>query len=99
MPRSVALRKEIKEIKTSANECSVEFWNGSTIKVLTANDNARSKRSNILITDEYRMVDKDIINGVLIPTLTAPRQPGYLQNEKYKHLQEENKQIEMSLYG
>ncbi|MGL5191658.1 MAG: terminase large subunit domain-containing protein [Cetobacterium sp.] len=96
MPNSVALRKEIKEIKTSANDCSVEFWNGSTIKVLTANDNARSKRSNILIVDEYRMVDENIINGVLVPTLTAPRQPGYLSNPKYSHLQEENKEIYLS---
>lgn len=93
MPRSVALRKEIKEIKTNSNDCSVEFWNGSTIKVLTANDNARSKRSNILIVDEYRMVNEDIINGVLVPTLTAPRQPGYLTKPEYKHLQEENKEI------
>jgi hypothetical protein len=93
---SVALRKEIKEIKTNSNDCYVEFWNGSTIKVLTANDNARSKRSNILIVDEYRMVDEKIINGVLVPTLTAPRQPGYLSNPKYEHLQEENKEIYLS---
>lgn len=96
MPRSVALRKEIKEIKDSSNECWVEFWNGSTIKVLVSNDNARSKRSNLLIVDEYRMVDEDIVNGVLIPTLTAPRQPGYLKKDEYKHLQEENKKIFLS---
>lgn len=96
MPNSVALRKEIKDIKTGANDCYVEFWNGSTIKVLTANDNARSKRSNILIVDEYRMVDKKIINEVLVPTLTAPRQPGYLSNPEFEHLQEENKEIFLS---
>lgn len=79
MPKSVALRKEIKEIRDSSNDCYVEFWNGSTIKILVSNDNARSKRSNLLIVDEYRMVDEDIVNGVLIPTLTAPRQPGYLK--------------------
>lgn len=96
MPKSVALRKEIKDIKDSSNDSYVEFWNGSTIKILVSNDNARSKRSNLLIVDEYRMVDEDIVNGVLIPTLTAPRQPGYLKKDEYKHLQEENKKIFLS---
>lgn len=96
LPNSPALKKEIKEIKTGSNDCYVEFWNGSTIKVLTANDNARSKRSNILIVDEYRMVNENVINDVLVPTLTAPRQPGYLSNPKYEHLQEENKEIYLS---
>lgn len=99
MPKSVALRKEIKEIKESTNNCYVEFWNGSTIRVLASNDNARSKRSNMLIVDEYILVDEDIVNRVLIPTLTAPRQPGYLRKPEYKHLQEENKKVFLSSAG
>lgn len=36
------------------------------------------------------MVDLNIINTVLRRFLTAPRQPGYLNNPKYAHLEERN---------
>lgn len=42
------------------------------------------------------MVDLDIITTVLKRFLTAPRQPGYLNDPKYKHLLERNKEIYMS---
>lgn len=53
-------------------------------------------RANILIVDEFRMVDLDTINTVLKRFLTAPRQPNYLNNPKYAHLLERNKEIYMS---
>ncbi|MED4883896.1 terminase large subunit domain-containing protein [Bacillus smithii] len=37
------LNREILDLKTSANDPKVEFHNGSWIKVVAANDNARSK--------------------------------------------------------
>lgn len=42
------------------------------------------------------MVDLDTINTVLKRFLTAPRQPNYLNNPKYSHLLERNKEIYMS---
>ena len=42
------------------------------------------------------MVDLDTINTVLKRFLTAPRQPMYLNNPKYSHLLERNKEIYMS---
>lgn len=99
MPQSIALRKEIKLINTSKNNCSVEFWNTSTIKVVASNDNARYIRSHVLISDEYLLMDEQVVEKVLIPTLTGTRQPGYLKDDKYKHLIEENKQIYLSSAG
>lgn len=99
MPQSIALRKEIKEIGKSKNNCYVEFWNTSTIKVVASNDNARYIRSHVLISDEYLLMDEEMVEKVLIPTTTGTRQPGYLQYDEYKDLVEENKQIYLSSAG
>lgn len=87
------LRREISYISTAVNNPICNFTNGSYIKVVTSNDNARSNRANVVIVDEFRMVDLKVINTVLRKFLTAPRQPGYLSNPEYSHLQERN--IEM----
>jgi len=90
------LRREIKDLKSSLNDASVEFHNGSWIKIVASNDGARSKRANIIVVDEFRMVKLDIINKVLRKFLTAPRSPKYLEKEEYKHLLERNKEIYLS---
>lgn len=90
------LKAEILECKIGQNDSRIVFKNGSYIKTATASDNARSKRANILIVDECRMVKLNVINQVLRKFLTNPRQPGYMRYPKYKHLQEPNKEIYMS---
>lgn len=90
------LRAEISECKIGQNDSRIVFKNGSYIKTATSTDNARGKRSNILIIDECRLVNLNVINTVLRKFQTASRQPGYLSNPKYKHLQERNKEIYMS---
>lgn len=87
------LRNEIDDIRVSMNDSSCTFKNGSWIKIVTSNDNARSKRANIIVCDEYRMIDKKIIDTVLRRFLTAPRLPGYLAKPEYMHLKERNKEI------
>lgn len=90
------LAREINDLSTSANDPKVEFHNGSWIKIVASNDGARSKRANLLIADEFRMIDLEIINKVLRKFLTAPRQPKYLNKPEYAHLQERNKEIYLS---
>ena len=92
------LRNEINwnETKIGLNDSRITFKNGSFMAVVTANDNARSKRANIIVVDEARMVDLDVINTVLRRFLTAPRTPGYLNKPEYAHLMERNKEIYMS---
>jgi hypothetical protein len=90
------LDREISDLSTGQNDPKVEFHNGSWIKIVASNQNARSKRANLLIVDEFRMVDLDIITKVLRKFLTAPRQPRYLNKPEYKHLQERNKEIYLS---
>ena len=90
------LRREITNASVGINNAVIEFANGSWIRVVTASDSGRGARANILVCDEFRMVDLDTINTVLRRFLTAPRQPEYLNNPKYAHLSERNKEIYMS---
>lgn len=93
VPLSPLLKNEIRVISTSQGKSVVEWKNGSYIKVVTSSDTARGNRANILLVDEFRMVDKDVIETVLKKFLTAPRNPGYLSKKEYKGLEERNKQI------
>ena len=90
------LKSEIEDYTINANKAEIKFYNGSWIKVVTASDSGRGSRANILIVDEFRMVDKDTIDTVLKKFLTSPRQPLYLRNPRYKHLQERNIEMYMS---
>ena len=85
------LKREIKgSIRTSMNtdDPNVEFMNGSWIKVVAANQNARSARANILVLDEFRMIDPSVYKNVLRRFLAASRQPGFLDKPEYKNKQE-----------
>ena len=90
------LKREITYAAVGANKAVVEFANGSWIRVVTAADSGRGARANILLVDEFRMVDLNTINTVLRRFLTAPRQPNYLNNPKYAHMLERNKEFYMS---
>ena len=100
IPKSEELRREIKggDVQISSQQAACWFNNGSYIKVVTSTDNARSNRANILILDEFRMINKDTIDTVLTKFLTTSRQPGYLSKPEYQHLQvlEKNRQIYLS---
>lgn len=97
--KSPLLQREIVELKTSINDPKVVFANGSWIKVVAARDSARSARANVLIIDEHRMVDNDIIRKVLTKFLTSRRRPKFLDKPEYegrKDLQEGNTEIYLS---
>lgn len=100
MPKSSELKSELRggDIKISAAETIALFLNGSYIKVVTASDSARGNRANVLVLDEFRMIDKDTIDTVLTKFLTASRQPGYLSKPEYAYLkdQERNRQVYLS---
>lgn len=96
------LRNEIDfvETKFAGQDAKIMFKNGSYIKVVTANDNARSNRANILIVDEFRMVKKGTIDTVLKKFLTSRRMPPYTElspdEKKAEYAKEPNKQFYLS---
>ncbi|NLY47343.1 MAG: hypothetical protein GX053_15385 [Tissierella sp.] len=85
------IQREIKgNIRTSMNtdDPNVEFLNGSWIKVVAATQGARSARANLLILDEFRMIDPLIYKNVLRHFLRSSRQPGFLKKPEYQNKQE-----------
>lgn len=92
------LSREInrKDSRVTASDAHIVFYNRSSIEVVASNDFARGRRSNILIIDEFRLVDKETIRDILQPFNAVPRQPGYLSKPEYAHLVESNKEIYMS---
>ena len=90
------IAREIKQIKSSANDASVIFHNGSTIEAVTSSENSRGYRGNILINEEFRMISKEVLDTVLKPFLNVYRQPPYLKKEEYAHLKEENIELYIS---
>ena len=78
------LKREISYYTVGNNKAVIEFYNGSWIKVVTASDSGRGNRANVLVLDEFRMLDKDTINTVLKRFLGTARQPAYLNKKEYK---------------
>ena len=96
MPNSPNLCLEIADYSVKGQDAYIEFKNGSRIKVVTANENARSNRANIIICDEFRMIDRNVIDKILRKFNTAPRHPDYLDKPEYAHLTERNKEVYLS---
>lgn len=99
-PRSPELRAEInqKETRITSNLAQVVFNNGSTIKVVTASDSARGNRANVLLIDEYRLVDKRTIDDILRKFLTLRRMPQYSQLTDAERKREYDKEKNLTLY-
>ena len=62
MKRSSFLVYEIEKCNIGQNDATIMFKNGSWIKTRTSTENARSARANLLIADEFRMIDENILN-------------------------------------
>ena len=98
MNMSPVLRNEILKIKDNQNEVVVYFKNHSTITVVTANDNARGYRSNVVVREEFRQIKKSIDDSVLSP-FQIVRQAHYMMDDYYSNipeLQEESIDIYIS---
>ena len=95
-PYSPILQSCIKEMKIGQNDASIYFKGGSWIKTRTSTENSRSARANIIVVDEFRMVDKKILDSVIREFLKAPRHPKYLDKPEYAHMTERNKELYLS---
>ena len=93
--------REIADIKLGKEDAKILFHGGSEVATAVASNNARGERCQILIIDEREICDKEIINKVFVPFLTATRQPPYLKYDEYKSFKqlETNHFIELSSIG
>lgn len=88
MQKSSLLRNEISKVSVGQNDCAIYYKNGSWQRVVVAAESSRGVRSTVLATDESRMVNQKIVDTVLRPMNSSPRQPGYLSKPEYAHLKD-----------
>src|SRR5699024_4421574 len=98
---SHGLRNEIgsaRNIKTGVNDAEVVFKNGSKISIIASSDYSRGVRGNVIIMDEFRMIEQDIVNTVIKPIGNVPRIPRFKSRypNKYKDYSEDNIEIKIS---
>lgn len=84
MPQSANLRNEILEKSSSPANAYITFKNGSTIKVVTASDSARSARANFILSDEFVQIPKTILDKVLRKFKAGQRTPAFYNKPEYK---------------
>lgn len=85
---SPVLKYEIESIRTTGNEVTVNFRNTSKITVVPATDNARGHRSNCFVFEEFRMIQKRIVDSVLLP-FQVVRTPAYALLPEYADMEHE----------
>ena len=93
MPESAMLRKEIETIIDNQNDTTIKFRNGSTIVVLPALDTSRGARSTFIIYEEFRQIDKFIVDSVISPMQEVRPTP---YKDKYPELVEQPKDAYIS---
>jgi len=89
------LAREIKKLTDNMNKWQVDFYNGSVIKIVASRDSSRGKRATFILYEEFRLIEKKILDAVIRP-FAYIRQVPYLKNPKYAHLGEEPKEIFIS---
>jgi len=100
IPRSPELAAEIDEKKSSLKgyDMQIVFKNTSYIKIVTASDSARGNRADVLILDEFRMINQDVVNTVLRKFLTSHRMPAYSKLTKAERKKAYRKEKKLTMY-
>lgn len=97
MPNSGNLRMEVEEWQMNQSKAFMSFRNGSRIEVVTAGEGGRGARAHIIIVDEFRLVDLEIIDAIIKRFLGPERSPGFLNKPEYKNYpKDRNKEMYLS---
>lgn len=97
MPKSNNLKNEILKWSTTSQDSSIHWRNGSTIKVVTAADSARSARAHVVVGDEFVQIKKTILDKVIRKFKAGQRTPNFYNKKEYKdYPKEPNKEIYIS---
>lgn len=93
------IAREIIEITNNKDVAKIKLKSGTIIQTVVSSENSRGVRCNVLVLDEFRLMDKGIVDKVLVPFLTNKRTPPYTKIPKYRKFVEENKKIYLSSIG
>lgn len=97
MPESPNLCNEIEAYKVTPADAYIIFKNGSSIKVVTAKDSARSARANVILVDECAQVKKSVVDSVLRKFKAGQRTPKFHEKPEYEdYPKEPNTEIYIS---
>jgi hypothetical protein len=96
---SPILQREITNIVTNQNINRCEFANNSVIKVVASNEGSRGERATTLLMDEYLLLKKQVVDGILLPFLYVRQAPYMLLPEYADYPQEEPQVISISSAG
>lgn len=79
VPKSDELKSEIdyKNTQMNGSRAQIQFKNTSVIMVVTSGESARGERANVLLLDEYRLIDRETIDSILDKLLNFRRMPDY----------------------
>lgn len=102
LSKSPLFQREVRDLNTGNQDPRIDFYNGSWIRVVAPKDSARGARANLLLVDEFILVEKDIIDTVFKKMLTSPRHPKFLNKPEYANredLRERNMQMYLSSAG
>ncbi len=89
------IAREVKVLTANMNRWEVLLHNGSKIKVVAAGETGRGNRSTFTIYEEFRLIDKNVVDSVIKP-FAYSRQAPFLRIPEYSHLVEEPKEVFIS---
>ena len=89
------IQREISDFSDSPNKWEVVFHNTSKIRVVSAGETGRGARSTLTVFEEFRQLDKSLVDSVVKP-FAYSRQAPFLRNEEYEKYVEEPKEIYIS---
>ena len=92
------LNREIREIVTNANKYEIQFYNESYIFVVPLRESARGNRSDLIIYEEFRRLDKSKRDSIIAP-FKKPRDAAYKFKPQYSDLIEEPREIYITSSG
>lgn len=86
------IQRECSSMTTNQNTWEMCFHNGSKINVVISGEGGRGHRSQVTVLEERRLIPTTVIDSIIRPFLIS-RQPPYLNDTRYSHLQEEPQEI------
>lgn len=98
VPNSPELKSEIASSQINGTNALILFKNTSRIMVVTASDNSRGHRCNVLLLDEFRMISKDTVDDVLDKFLNYRRMPLYSELTVEERNKEYDKEKNITMY-
>ena len=98
VPNSPELKAEIESSQINGTVSNIIFKNTSRIIVVTASDNSRGHRANVLLLDEFRMISKDTVDDVLGKFLNYRRMPLYSELTVEERNREYGKEKNITMY-